>query len=244
MGRRILLKSGAFFFRFRNYLFPVFVIVVALFTRPALFLDRREADLFVVVAGFVIALSGILFRLFVIGFDYIKRGGKDGHVYADGLVTGGIYAHVRNPMYIGNFLGIVGISMIYGSPWVYALVVPLFSYIYISIILTEEDYLRKRFGAEFEAYCKKVSRFVPRFDHLKETLHKSTYDWKKAIRKDYGTFIGVLVGCAMAWLGKMYYFYDLGHSPYRVFIVAFPLVLLASLYGWVRFLKKSGRIAS
>lgn len=244
MGRSLLLKSGALFFRFRNYLFPVFVIVVALFTSPALFLGRRDWDVVVMICGFLIALSGILFRLFVIGFDYIKRGGKDGHVYADGLVTGGIYNHVRNPMYIGNFLGIAGISLIYGSPWVYGLVVPFFAYIYVSIILTEEDYLRKRFGAEFEAYCKRVNRFIPRFNHLKATLEKSTYDWKKALRKDYGTFFGMLVGCTMAWLGKMYHLYGLEQNPHRVPIIALPLVLLGSLYIGVRYLKKSGRISS
>jgi len=238
------LKSGAIFFRFRNFLFPTFIITLFVFTKPALFLGRRDIDVVVVILGFIIALLGILFRLFVIGFAYIKRGGKDGRVYAHGLVTGGIYGHVRNPMYIGNFFGIVGIAMIYGSVWVYIFVVPFFTYVYVSIVVTEEDYLRNRFGAEYEAYCKKVNRFIPNFSGLKDTLEKSSYDWRKAIRKDYGTFIGVLVGCYMTWLLKSYYFYNLKQGKYKLFIILFPLILLGSFYCLVRYLKKSGRLRS
>jgi protein-S-isoprenylcysteine O-methyltransferase Ste14 len=239
-----LLKSGAIFFRFRNFLFPVFIITLFVFTKPALFLGRRKIDFVVVILGFIIALLGMLFRLFVIGFDYIKRGGKDGRVYADGLVTGGIYSHVRNPMYIGNFFCILGIALIYGSLWAYIFVLPFFVYIYLSIVVTEENYLRSHFGAEYETYCKRVNRFIPNFSGLRNTLEKFSYDWRKAIRKDYGTFFGVLLGCYLTWLRKIYYFRALKHSKYELLIILFPLILIGLSYCLVRYLKKRELLSS
>lgn len=239
-----LLKSGAVFFRFRNFLFPLFIIVVLIFTKPALFLGRSDVDVAVVILGFITALTGVLLRLFVIGLAYIKRGGKDGRVYADDLVTGGVYAHVRNPMYVANFLAIVGIALIYGSVWVYIIVIPFFAYIYLSIVTAEEDYLRKHFGVQYEVYSKKVNRFIPDFSGLPQTLKQFSYDWKKAIRKDYGTSIGILVGCYALWLCKSYYFYNLSQNKYRIIIVAAPLILLAILYLCARYLKKSGQLSS
>ncbi len=239
-----LLKSGAVFFRFRNSLFPVFIVVTLIFTKPALFLGKSGADIFVVICGFIIALTGAFFRLFVIGLAYIKRGGKGGKVYADDLVTEGIYAHVRNPMYVANFLAVVGMALIYGSPWVYIIIIPLFAYIYLSIISAEEEYLYKHFGAQYEAYCKKVNRFVPDFSGLRGTLKQFSFDWKKAIRKDYGTFIGIAAGSYAIWLCKDYHFYNLSHSEYKIFIMWGPFVLFAMLYSYARYLKKTGRLTS
>ena len=64
------------------------------------------------VAGAIVALLGGVVRGVTIGFVYIVRGGRDGKAYADGLVREGIFAHSRNPMYVGNILMAVGIEQI------------------------------------------------------------------------------------------------------------------------------------
>ena len=120
----ILLQSGHFFFKFRNALFPIVFVLLFLFSRPSLFLGSEFLDRYVVLLGSLIALAGQAFRLLVIGFAYIKRGGKNGKVYAETLVTKGFYAHTRNPMYVGNFLIAFGLGLVYGSPWVYFFVIP------------------------------------------------------------------------------------------------------------------------
>ncbi|MDD5491494.1 MAG: isoprenylcysteine carboxylmethyltransferase family protein [bacterium] len=237
-----LLKSGTVFFRLRNYLFPIFIIMVLVFTKPALFLGREDIDIALVTLGFIISIGSALFRLFVIGLAYIARGGKDGHVYAEGLVTQGIYAHVRNPMYVANFLVVVGITLIYGSFWLYFVLIPFFAYIYLSIVTAEEDYLRSHYNEEFQAYCQKVNRFIPDFSGLRETIKQFPYDWKKAIRKEFGTSIGILAGSYSLWLYKRYHFYNLGQSEYRIFIVEIPLILLAIIYCSIMYLKKTGRL--
>ena len=194
--------------------------------------------------GALLVMTGLLFRFLVIGFAYIKRGGKDGQVYADKLVTQGFYAHVRNPMYMSNFLIFMGLSLIYGSGTVYFLVIPFFSFAYYAIVVVEEDYLKKQFGASFNEYCRRVNRFFPDFRGVRRSLKEFHYDWRKAIRKDYGTFFGVLMGCYITWLWKSYYFHVFPHNRRDVWSAAFVLAGIVLSYGLIRYLKKSGRLQS
>lgn len=90
---------GNFFFRYRNALFPLIFAIGALTIRPQIMFDSLVVDRILVVTGMVLALLGQAVRLVTIGFDYIHRGGKDGHVYAGRLVRGGVYGVTRNPMY-------------------------------------------------------------------------------------------------------------------------------------------------
>ena len=240
----LLIKSGNLFFRFRNALFPIFIVCVFLFTRPAYFLRSEPLDTIAVAMGIMVALAGQALRLLVIGFAYIKRGGKDGRVYADTLVSEGFYAHVRNPMYIGNFLILVGVGIIYGSAWIYLVVVPFFSFVYLSIVVTEEHYLRGRFGAEYDAYCKRVNRFLPNFRGIRKSLAHFHYDWRKALRKDYGTFFGVLFGCLATALTKQYYFRGIPNNRRAMLAPVALFTLLVLGYLVIRYLKKNNKLQS
>lgn len=242
MIQKILLASGNLFFRVRNSLFPVIFICLFLFTRPAHFLGNEFLDRIIVALGVITALAGQCFRLSVIGFAYIKRGGREGRVYADDLVIEGFYAHTRNPMYVANYLITVGLGLMYGSPWVYFFVIPFFSFVYLSIVVAEENFLRSKFGADYDEYCRKVNRFVPNFSGLKESLKKFSYDWKKVIRKEYGTLFGTLFALDFIPLWKAWHIY--GFSEKKTEILVRLLLLVPGILGylWVRKLKKSGKL--
>ncbi|MEW6170637.1 MAG: isoprenylcysteine carboxylmethyltransferase family protein [Candidatus Omnitrophota bacterium] len=244
MGNKFLIKSGDIFFRFRNFLFPVFVISLILFVKPAFFLGNEILDKFAVTLGIIIALVGQIIRFSVIGLAYIKRGGKEGRVYADDLVTSGIYSHVRNPMYIGNFLILLGIGIIYGSIWIYLFVIPFFSFVYFSIIVTEENYLKNHFGEKYIEYTRQVSRFIPNLHGIKKTFTQFKFDFKKALRKDYGTIFGVIVGCYATWLWKKFKLYGFGENKGEIYSIVLAFILIIIFYSWVRHLKKSGKLIS
>ncbi len=239
-----MISAGNLFFRFRNGLFPVIFILLALFTRPAFFLGHPDLDKIVVTLGILIALAGQCFRLFVIGYAYIKRGGKDGKVYADDLVTQGVYAHSRNPMYVGNFMIAVGLGLVYGSPWVYFFVIPFFAFVYLSIVEAEEAYLKKRFGKEFDDYAERVNRFWPNFRGLGKSLAGFEYNWKKVLRKDYGTLFGTLFGIVAISIWKMTYLYGFAEKKSTILSLALFIPVGAILYSLVRYLKLTGRLAS
>jgi protein-S-isoprenylcysteine O-methyltransferase Ste14 len=77
------------------------------------------------------------------------------------LVIRGPYRFVRNPMYIGAALALSGAALFYKSTslliygGVFLLVCHLF------VISYEEPTLRRSFGADYEAYCRRVSRWWP-----------------------------------------------------------------------------------
>src|SRR5689334_17580921 len=112
--------------------------------------------------GALVALLGQLVRGITIGFRYVIRGGRGRRVYAEDLVTDGVYAHVRNPMYVGNLLIVAGVAIAANS-WPTLLIgIPLAVFMYVCIVAAEEQYLRGRFGEAFDAYCHDVPRWLPK----------------------------------------------------------------------------------
>lgn len=187
-----LVEFGQQCFRRRGLLMPV-VLVLALIPGPKIFPEPWFAALL----GFPIALLGELVRVATIGLDYIIRGGKDRQVYAERLVTGGFYNHTRNPMYFGNLLLLVGLAIGVNSWLMLAIGVPLAVLLHVGIIAAEEDFLRRKFGAEYEEYCRRVPRLVPRLAGLGATLEGMTFDWRRVLVKEFYAPLGWLSGLAI-----------------------------------------------
>lgn len=91
----------------------------------------------------------------------ILYGGKDGKVYAEELVTEGMFSHCRNPLYAGNILMLVGVGILRNSLIYVCAVIPVFLFIYQAIVLAEESFLSGYLGDAHAVYCKKVNRWVP-----------------------------------------------------------------------------------
>jgi protein-S-isoprenylcysteine O-methyltransferase Ste14 len=77
------------------------------------------------------------------------------------LLTEGIYAHIRNPRYLEVILATLGYVLMANHLGAYILFGLLLPAIY-GVVVLEERELRKRFGAEYEEYCRRVPRFIPR----------------------------------------------------------------------------------
>lgn len=242
MFRSILSQIGSFFFRYRNGLFAVTFVVLAATVRPAFFLGHQTLDLFTTGIGILCALGGGLLRILTIGLVYIRRGGRNRKVFAEDLVIDGIYAHVRNPMYLGNLLIVAGVCLIYGSHWLLAALLPLCLLIYVSIVAEEERFLTTKFGERFDAYCRSVPRFWPNLVGVLGTIGSYSFNWTRVVKKEYGTTC-VLVGAVYALaLWKYWFFHGLATDPTLKPIMAAPLLVLLGAYAMARFLKKSRRI--
>ncbi len=78
------------------------------------------------------------------------------------LITINIYSYVRNPMILGGFCILIGESILFGSFFLslYTFLFILGNLFYIPLI--EEPKLLKRFGKEYQAYIRKVPRWIPR----------------------------------------------------------------------------------
>ena len=79
---------------------------------------------------------------------------------ADKLLTKGIFAFSRNPIYLANVLLIVGIGLIFGTFW-HLILAPLAAFAMRKLAIDrEEQHLERRFGNAFRTYKKKVNRWI------------------------------------------------------------------------------------
>ncbi len=78
------------------------------------------------------------------------------------LVVTGLYRYVRNPMYLGVVSAILGQGLLFGDARL--LEYGAFSWlaVHVFVLAYEEPTLRRRFGAEYGAYCSNVPRWMPR----------------------------------------------------------------------------------
>lgn len=238
-----MIRIGNFFFRYRNW---VFIILYAALFLPSPFLFSpsfwgEHYYWWPIAIGLLVTITGQLVRGATIGLAYIVRGGRDGKPYAEGLVTQGIFNHCRNPLYVGNILMLLGVGILSNSLFYVGVMMPLFVFIYHSIVLAEEDFLSGKFGMEFEAYCKRVNRWLPRLDGIGDTFKSMYFNWRRWILKEYNTQFVWLSGITLILLLK---FPQLTHGniPLRNGLIAGILSALAIAYGLVRYLKKSGKM--
>lgn len=178
---------GAFFFKYRNALFPAIFLCLALVSRPIPVREAPRWDLWLDAIGILAVALGQTIRALVIGLVYIRRGGLDKKVYAEVLVRTGIFAHSRNPLYLGNLLALFGFCLIHDSWLCYLVGAPFFLLAYVAIVRTEEDFLRRKFGEEYESYERDVPRFLLRLRGLRATIAERAFDWSRVVRKEYGT---------------------------------------------------------
>jgi protein-S-isoprenylcysteine O-methyltransferase Ste14 len=77
------------------------------------------------------------------------------------FVAIGPYRYVRNPMYIGGWIVLAGFGCIERSPSILIFSLPWLLLAHLFVILYEEPALRSKFGASYEHYCSRVSRWIP-----------------------------------------------------------------------------------
>jgi protein-S-isoprenylcysteine O-methyltransferase Ste14 len=76
------------------------------------------------------------------------------------LVTTGVYALTRNPMYVGVILASVGVALFFGRPLMFLAPLGVFVITNWVLIPFEEAKMRRQFGAAFDDYCRRVRRWI------------------------------------------------------------------------------------
>jgi protein-S-isoprenylcysteine O-methyltransferase Ste14 len=82
------------------------------------------------------------------------------------LVVGGLNRYVRNPMYLAVVATIVGQALLLARPVLLVYAAIAFATIAAFTRWYEEPTLAQRFGPQYEAYCNKVPRWLPRVRHM------------------------------------------------------------------------------
>ncbi len=235
-----MIQIGNFFFKYRNWLFIVLYLLLFI-PSPPIFGQKTFGENYYwipITLGLFITVLGQLIRGITIGLAYIVRGGKDKKVYAEGLVTEGIFSHVRNPLYVGNILMLLGVGVLANSAIYVGIIIPIFLFIYQCIVLAEENFLRGKFGAGFDEYTKKVHRWIPNPAGLGKTLASMDFKWKRWLTKEYNTQFVWLSGIALILLFK-YPQLTNGDEDLRNKLAVAAVLFFACYYFFVRYMKKS-----
>lgn len=85
----------------------------------------------------------------------------DIHIINNQLVTSGVYAYVRNPIYFAFMIACIGVLLFFDN--LFLLLLGFIYWLWMTILmkLTEEKWLKALYGKEYEDYCQKVNRCIP-----------------------------------------------------------------------------------
>ncbi len=231
----MLLRYGDACFRYRGLMLPAAVLL--------LFVPSRElhADAALTsLVGIALSLIGQTIRIANVGLVYIIRGGKSHKVYAEQLVTAGLYSHVRNPMYVGNTFLLAGL-VIASNSWVFAIGGTLLALaVHFGIIVAEEHFLRGKFGQQYVDYCRRVPRLVPRLAGLRDTLRGVTFNWPRVVDKEYMEPVDWLSATAIVSLVALWRSGQLPHEPELIVL----MVTIVAARVWIWLLRKRRRRAA
>jgi protein-S-isoprenylcysteine O-methyltransferase Ste14 len=105
--------------------------------------------------GHILVVAGVMIRIYA----SLYVGGRKNHE----LVTDGPFSIVRNPLYVGSFIAMVGLGLLTISFSVTALLIVAFALCYTHTVEREELYLSRKFGDNYADYAQEVPRWIPNF---------------------------------------------------------------------------------
>jgi protein-S-isoprenylcysteine O-methyltransferase Ste14 len=181
-------QIGGVLFRHRGWLPLLFLgIPLVMPGSPSLF--GWEVGLGLIVIGEAIRLAGV-----AAAGTVTRRRSRT----VQRLVTYGIFAWTRNPLYIGNFLAWMGFVTISGVLWFLPIAVLLFAVEYELIVRYEEGVLESIFRSEYLDYKHDTPRWIPSPPKGEKAVGE--YHWGEAFRSEISTFLQYAVLILAFWI--------------------------------------------
>ena len=126
------------------------------------------------IGGLALMAGGWLLYRLAGGYRRTLAGGSGMSTEPRRLVTGGPYAHTRNPMYLGHLMFSAGLALAVRSPLALVLLFERWRR-FSAQVRVDERRLTKIFGAQYDAYLRSVPRWLPvwtgRHQSLSNTGH-------------------------------------------------------------------------
>jgi protein-S-isoprenylcysteine O-methyltransferase Ste14 len=185
---------GDFLFKQRSYIPLILVIFIFLESRRFHYvLGDHRLDLVFGLLCLAVGLSGFLVRVITTGFARSGTSGRNTKgQWAQSLNTDGTYSVVRNPLYLGNIVIILGLSLLSQSYLIVIINVLLAICFYIPIIMREEEFLDQSFKKEFENYLQRTPAFIPNLRLWKKPALK--FNLLRVFYREHDTFMGIIFG--------------------------------------------------
>jgi protein-S-isoprenylcysteine O-methyltransferase Ste14 len=123
-----------------------------------------------------------------------------GHVKKDKLLaTGGPYAFVRHPLYVGNFLISMGICLASGLWWSAPVMILFWLAFYPPAIRSEDSKLHRLFGASWEEWSRVTRALIPRARPY-PGAQGGRWSFGQSLRQNGEPIIAAVLGLCLWWL--------------------------------------------
>lgn len=186
-------STGNWLFKRRSYLPIVCFVIILVSLRNFKFpYGSHRLDQIWEVFCLTISLSGLTIRILTVGYIPEGTSGRNTKAQkASALNTTGMYSLVRHPLYLGNFLVWLGVSL-FARIWWLTLILMLSYWLYYErIIFAEEEFLERKFGREFTEWAEKTRAFLPRFDSWKKPA--LPFSFRMVIKREHSTILLIVV---------------------------------------------------
>ena len=146
---------------------PVYVLSCLIVTILSIYLSEKGSlysgkisnfRLIMIFFGVISILLGVTLWIQAVFSQKMVKAIKDNI-----LLTKGVYAVVRNPIYSAFFFVFTGMLLIEANLWLLILPIVFWFYMTILLKLTEEKWLKEAFGEKYIEYCARVNRVFPWF---------------------------------------------------------------------------------
>lgn len=139
--------------------FYFYLIFANAFGFPTVSRQQFFQSSFISWTGAAFCLAGLVFLLWsLVSFGQSFRIGIDTN-RPDKLITSGVFAYSRNPIYVAFALILLGQFLIF-SNWILLVYLGAAVWLFHRQVLREEDFLKAHYGEEFLAYCHRVKRYL------------------------------------------------------------------------------------
>lgn len=140
-------------------LFYFYLIFARAFHWPTVTHQQLFASAWASWIGVLLCATGlIVLVLSLIAFGTSFRVGIDTDNPGK-LITSGVFARTRNPIYVGFALVLLGEFLIWPN-WILLIYMLAGAALFHRQVLREEAYLRRHYGQQYLAYCERVPRYV------------------------------------------------------------------------------------
>ena len=189
--------TGFWLFRYRSYL-PLCALplmAAGLYSFDYLQGSHFKTELWAIFC-LLVSLSGLAVRIFTVGFVPKRTSGRNTHEQvASSLNTTGIYSVMRHPLYVGNFLSVLGFALYFRSAWIALLLTCLFALYYERIMFAEEKFLAGKFGEQFEKWAAVTPAIFPRRRGWVPAANR--FCLRSTLRREYTGVLLVVAGFAV-----------------------------------------------
>ena len=238
-------KEGNFLFKYRGQ-FPLLLFILSV---PFIYLTDYnsisiELQTYYLYLAITFSTLGLLVRFYTIGTTPEGTSGRNtNEQIASVLNSTGMYSMLRHPLYLGNYLIWLGISVATFNNYFILIMSLLFWVYYERIMFAEERFLERRFGDKFLDWSNTLPAFIPSLFSFKKS--DTSFSIITVLRREYAGVLATVIGFTFVELFRNYFtnkVWSISTISLQVVIATLFLVfVLRSLKHYTKVLNEDGR---